>query len=253
MGGIDLHPRALAGGCDKNMDKTIKITLGVFIVILVAFAATAGYAAYVENAYRTSLSSTYSYTCTITTDSTLTNVTLFIPVPADLSGNSPLVSEFSAHRIHGVPASWTTDLYDTGKATLVKITTSSLVPPAGTTPDKPYTLTLYANTSSRTPIDTENPVENSAMYRPVQHIGTADPGYTYTTSVFADYQAAPGTIVTIDSSLIGKNEWKIFESRQNEYRTGISVRMSGNQKEWTDANGYLEAGIGSYDAPVLHT
>ena len=110
------------------MDKIIKITLGIFIVLLVAFVASAGYSAYVENTYRTSLSSSYSYTCTITTDSPLTNVTLFIPVPADPAGNSPIIGEFSAHTISGVPDTWKTELYDTGKATLVKITAPSLAP-----------------------------------------------------------------------------------------------------------------------------
>ena len=64
------------------MDRIIKITISLFVIILVSFVATAGYTAYVEHAYRSSLSSTYSYTCTITTDSPLTNVTFFLPVPA---------------------------------------------------------------------------------------------------------------------------------------------------------------------------
>ena len=68
------------GSCDR-MDKIIKITLGIFIVILVAFTATVAYNAYVKTAYQNSLASTYSYTLTITTDSRLDNVTFFIPVP----------------------------------------------------------------------------------------------------------------------------------------------------------------------------
>ena len=80
------------GSCDR-MDKIIKITLGIFIVILVAFTATVAYNAYVKTVYQNSLASTYSYTLTITTDSRLDNVTFFIPVPDSRTGNSPIVAE----------------------------------------------------------------------------------------------------------------------------------------------------------------
>ena len=63
------------------MDKIVKITLGVFIAVLVVFVASVGYTMFVDNAYRTSLNSTYSYSCSITTNSVLSNVTFFIPVP----------------------------------------------------------------------------------------------------------------------------------------------------------------------------
>jgi hypothetical protein len=230
------------------MDKIIKITLGLFIVLLVAFAASAGYSAYVENSYRTSLSSSYSYTCTITTDSPLTNVTLFIPVPADPAGNSPIIGEFSAHTISGVPDTWKTELYDTGKATLVKITAPSLAP---------GTITLYTNVTSKNFIGTQDPVENSPMFRPVQDLKTTECATgvaggqctTYRTALYADYRAAPGTSVTIASSLVGRNEWKVLEPEFNEYRTGITALMSGDQKDWTTVSGYLQSGIGAHDAP----
>jgi hypothetical protein len=55
--------------------------------------------------------------------------------------------------------------------------------------------------------------------------------------------------VTITSSLTGRNDWKIFEPKENEYRTGIYVLMSGDQKGWSTVSGDLEKGIGAYDAP----
>ncbi len=244
------------------MDKIIKITLGIFIIVLVTFVTLVGYTGFVEHAYRSSLSSTYTYTFTITTDSPLSNVTLFIPVPADMAGNSPVVARISAHDIAGVPDSWKTELYDTGKATLVKITTPSIIPPAGTSRNNPFTVTLYTNTTSKRVIDTENPVENSPMFRPVQGMepagckdgGTAGSGarcYTYQAALFADYRAIPNATVTITSSLTGRNDWTIFEPKENEYRTGIYVLMSGDQKGWSTAGGELEDGIGVYDAPAV--
>lgn len=246
------------------MDRIIKITLGIFIIILVTFVTVTGYTGYVENAYRTSLSSTYSYTCTITTDSPLTNVTLFIPVPADRTGNSPVIAQLSAHTITGIPDYWRTELFETGKSTMVKIGIPSLVPPAGTSAKNPFSVTFYTDITSAKLIDTKNPVENSPMFRPVQDRKTVEckdsaitasggQCYAYLTSLYANYRADPNAAVTISSSLTGRNTWKIFGPRENEYSTGIYVLMSGDQKGWITMSGYLEEGNGAYDAPSLHS
>jgi hypothetical protein len=243
------------------MDRIIKIALSLFIIILVTFVAVIGYSAYAGNAYRNSLAGSYSYTCTIITDSPLSNVTLFIPVPGDRNGNSPVIAQFSAHEIMGVPDAWMTTLYDTGKSTMVKITIPSLIPPAGISHDHPYTVTLSTNVSSKTRIDTRNPVENSPMFRPVTDLTTADcrnntsPAghpqcYSYVTSVYADYRADPGAAVSITSTLRGTNTWDLAGPQQNAYRTDISLPISGENHGWATAKGYLEKGIGS-DDPVL--
>jgi len=112
------------------MDRIIKITLGLFLAILVVTIAFAGYTGYITSAYQSTRTSTCSYTLSITTDTTLKNVTLFIPVPADGHGNSPIVSQFSAHGMPGMPGSWQTTLFETGKGTLLKISIPSLDTPA---------------------------------------------------------------------------------------------------------------------------
>ncbi len=103
------------------MDKIIKVTLGLFVIILVLFVSVVSYTAYVNTSYRNSLTGTYEYNCTITTNTVLSNVTLFLPVPADMTGNSPVISQISRQQVTGVPEDWTLTLFDTGKATLLKI------------------------------------------------------------------------------------------------------------------------------------
>jgi hypothetical protein len=243
------------------MDRIIRITLSVFVIVLVTFVGFIGYSGYVEHAYRTSLASTYTYTCTIATDSPLSNVTFFIPVPEDRNGNSPVVTQFSAQEITGVPDGWTTALFDTGKSTLVKITIPSLVPPAGTSHTQPYAVTLSANLRAQKAIDTRNPLENSPLFRPETDLTASDcresaPApdhrqcYSYLTSVYADYHADPRAAVSITSALRGTNRWDLFGHRENAYTTDISIFMQGENHGWGDAKGYIEAGIGS-DDPVL--
>jgi hypothetical protein len=247
------------------MDKIIRISLGLLIVILIAFTSVVAYQGFVNSAYLNSLSSTYSYTCTITTDSTLSNVTLFIPVPEDPLGNSPIVARFSAHAITGLPDNWTATLYDTGKATMVKITTPAITPPEGTTPAKPFTLTLSSDMQSDKLIDTREPIKNSALFRPVRELQpvACSPGsfrvqetpqcYRYVTSLYADYEAAPGASVNITSTVVGRNSWNIFEPGSNEYTTVTSLQMSGSHDGWATMKGILSSGTGTYDTPLPST
>ncbi|WP_321507332.1 hypothetical protein [uncultured Methanoregula sp.] len=240
------------------MDRIIRLTLALFVIILVSFSAVFMYTAYVGNAYRSSLSSTYTYTCTFSTDSPLYNVTFFIPVPANKAGNSPMVSRISAHDIPGMPELWQTTLFDSGKMTMLKITTPSIVPPAGTTKENPYVIRFGTELATKGPIDTADPILDSAMFRPVQNVQKADcrkdsPAgsscFTYITSFYADYSSNPNAEVRFTSGVIGDNSWKIFEPQSNEYRTDISLLMFGENHGWTSAQGFLERGIGSHDAP----
>jgi hypothetical protein len=247
------------------MDKIIKISLGLFIVILIAFTSVVAYQVSIETAYLNSLSSTYSYSCTITTDAKLSNVTLFIPVPADPRGYSPIVAGYSAREINGLPDDWTVTLYDTGKATLVRVVTPAINPPAGTSAANPFILTLSSDVKAGTVINTREPVNNSAMFQPVRNLQpvTCSPGvlagigkpqcYRYTTSLYADYEAVPDASVNITSTIVGKNSWKIFETGSNEYATATSLQMTGSRHGWETMTGTLTNGVGNYDTPLPST
>src|SRR5512138_515434 len=107
------------------MDRIITITIAVFLIILAAFVSITGYGFYVDTAYRNSFTGNYTYSYTLTTDGPLTNLTLFLPVPDDRSGNSPMVTYFGTGTTTGMPADWNATLFGTGKATLLKVTTPS--------------------------------------------------------------------------------------------------------------------------------
>jgi hypothetical protein len=243
------------------LDRSIKVSLGLLAAIFIVFVSVVSYQTWVGKAYQTSLSSTYSYTCTITTDKPLSNVTLFLPLPADSSGNSPIVEQFSAQDIGGLPQDWTVILYDTGKATMVRITTPLIIPPAGTIPEKSYSIILSSEMRTDTVIDTRDPIKNSAFFRPVRDLGEVScPSdsfavsgtphcYRYTTSLYADYRAQPNASVNISSTLTGNNSWKIFEPASNSYTTSIGLRMSGDRHGWSTMNGTLTSSIGTFDTP----
>ncbi|MGA2161795.1 MAG: hypothetical protein ABSG28_06335 [Methanoregula sp.] len=245
------------------MDKIIKITLGCFILILIIFVAFVFYTSYIDMTYRNSLTGTYSYTCIITTDTVISNVTLFLPVPADLKGNSPVVAQISSQKVSGVPGNWTLTLYDTGKATLLKISAPTIGQPAVNGSVQTSEVTLIVNASSHDLIDTRSPVENAAVFRPIQGIhavtcpasDTKTEGnpecFEYLTSTYADYTAAPSARVSISASLEATNSWTIVIPESNAYENRITVlTMQGENHGWVTTLGWIESGIGSYDAPT---
>ena len=134
-----------------------------------------------------------------------------------------------------------------GKSTLLKITVPAVVPPDGTTASHPSTVAFSLETASPLPVDTLNPVEKSALFRPVQELkgkactqeraGGSARCFTYTTAVYAEYQTAAETIVTITSSVTGKNSWTVFEPRSNEYHTDVSLSMNGEHHGWAVLDG----------------
>lgn len=242
------------------MDKIVAICLALIIALVAGLAGTTAYGIYTESAYRTSISGTSSYTCTISTDAPLYNVTLFLPVPADPAGNSPVVTAFSAHEVGGVPQDWQTTLFDTGKATLIKVVTPAVLPPEGTAKDHPYAITLSVNSVQRSATATRDIAETGAVFRPVQDLaedactqavaGNGGRCRSFTTSLFADYQTANGTTVTITSGITGKNAWSIFGPQTNEYHATVSTTITGENHGWVTMNGNLADGIGSYDIPA---
>jgi hypothetical protein len=247
------------------MDKIIKISLSLFIVIIIAFTSVVAYQVATETAYLNSLTSSYSYKFTITTDSKLSNITLFIPVPADPKGYSPIVAGYSARNIAGIPDDWTVTLYDTGKATMVRVVTPAINPPAGTSAANPFILTLSSDMKSGTVINTREPANNSAMFYPVSNLQpvTCSPAapagrgtpqcYQYNTSLYADYEAAPDASMNVTSTIVGKNSWKIFETGSNEYATATSLQMTGSRHGWETMTGTLTTGVGNYDTPLPST
>jgi len=246
------------------MDKIIKITAGIFTVILVLFVAAISYGMYIDTQYKNSLAGTYTYNCTIATNSVLSNITLFLPVPADQNGNSPVVWEISSRNVTGVPHDWTLSLYDTGKETFLKVSAPHIGQPAINGSSGATSVTFAVNISSHAIIDTRAPVENAAVFRPVRDIrGTTCPAsnatngstpecYQYLTSTYADYTASPMASVTISASLDATNSWTIFQQpASNSYHNTIYVYMQGENHGWVTTRGELESGIGTYQVPGL--
>jgi hypothetical protein len=119
---------------------------------------------------------------------------------------------------------------------------------------------MSAELTSDTAIDTSDPLNKSAMFRPAGEIVQVPCAphqvqgtpvcYRYATSLYADYGAAADASVTINATLAGRNTWRIFEPGSNGYTTAVSLQLNGAQQGWSAMSGKLTDHIGMYDTPV---
>lgn len=239
------------------MDRIIKITLGIFLVLLVIFVSITSYGLLVNYLYKSSLTSTYTYSCTIQTDSPITNVTLFLPLPVSPSGASPVVEQAGKVDITGLPDNWKAVIYGADQATFLKIT-GPVIGSSGV----PASITLNLNVKTQDIINTRSPMEDGVIFRPVEsarktvcplvsNVSYVPECSQYTTTVFASYESTESGTVTIHAYLDGVNAWKIFEPDYNEYRNSVDATFSGNTIGWTKASASLESGMGSYAVPSV--
>lgn len=238
------------------MDNVSKILVCLLIIILVPFVGYTIYGMYTEREYRSSLVSTYSHSLTISTDGSLRNVTLFIPVPVTPEGNSPFAEQYSTRSFTGIPESWETTLLGSSKATMLKIVTPVVAGSDGTG----FSVRTSLDERVAEVIDTRTPQDHAIVLRPLQEIhevdcrefrdiGAGATCYRYKSAVYAEYEASDGTKVEVNASINGRNDWKIFSPAFNRYSNSLSVVLTGPQRGWTATDAVLLTGIGSYDVP----
>jgi hypothetical protein len=235
------------------MDRTLSVVLAVLVVASVIFLAVISLTAYMGITYRATLSSTYDYQVTIASDAAITNVTLYLPIPARGPENSVVLEGIGAGGLSGVPRDWNTSLIGTEKFTMLEVTAREMAPtPVG----KPYLLSITSRV--RGPIETRNAGSDdlvlvpSALKRPVTCVGMdteVSPEMQcgmYEGPIYADFTAPKNVRLMIFISLTGKNSWDVLGPSSNEYQEGLQVSFSNGVRGWHNGSGNLITGIGDY-------
>jgi len=210
-------------------------------------------ALYTEITYRATLLSTYEYRVTITSDTTLENVTLYVPIPARGRENSAVLSAIGAGELRGLPPGWNTSLIGTEKITMLELTAPEIAAnPVGV----PYLLSVTAHSGG--PIDTMNAgtgdlvLAPSAVKTPVGcenmdfQVSSDTRCELYQGSAYADFTAPGNVHLSVFGFLTGRNTWDVFGPSSNEYQDGLQVSFSGGARGWQKGDGILVTGIGDY-------
>jgi hypothetical protein len=243
------------------MDRTLLRVLAVLAVASVIFLAAISITLYMEIAYRATLSGTYEYRASITSDAPLENVTLYMPIPARGAKASPVLEKIGARELTGAPQGWNISLIGTEKFTMLEVTAREIpANPVG----RPYLLSVKALVKG--PIDTRNAGTGDLVLVPAAKrtpvvCGNMDSQASpearcelYQGSAYADFTAPGNVHLTIFSLLTGRNTWDVFGPSSNEYQDGLQVSFSGGTRGWRTGDGILVTGIGDYgiDSWLLH-
>ncbi|MDD1661508.1 MAG: hypothetical protein LUQ49_03495 [Methanomicrobiales archaeon] len=235
------------------MDRTLFRVLVVLAVASVIALAAISMTLYMEIAYRATLSGTYEYRVSITSDAALENVTLYVPIPARGAEASPVLAGIGGGNLKGVPQGWSTSLIGTEKFTLLEVTARGMqANPVG----RPYVLSV--NVKVQGPIDTRNAGTDDLVLVPAAKrtpvvCGSMDAQASpearcemYQGSAYADFTASGNAHLSIFTLITGRNSWDVFGPSSNEYQDGLQVSFPAGTRGWRTGDGILVTGIGDY-------
>lgn len=252
------------------------------LLCLVILTATAGCIS--KSPHRLCLSH-HSYEILVDTNETITNVTLFIPVPVKngTPGMGPVALDkelferenFTIDLTRSPPGSNASMAYSVpgSQPWFLKVSADRIDPNPSNAPE--YSVELVNSTDSLSPevfMNTLYPLGNESVILPKldfsppyhQEIASRSPEWIeyapartqQTTLVYADYSASPTTRVEIHSYLLGFNAWSDpltpgvvntgIDGGGNEYQDSYSWTGTGESHGWHLAEGMYGSTKGVY-------
>ncbi|MDQ1279392.1 MAG: hypothetical protein QG670_654 [Thermoproteota archaeon] len=219
--------------------------------------------------YSQSFKSSYGYHVELTADSTLSNVTLYLPLPV-INNTSSVGMDIIEHDFNDDDPSWKYALVDTEHGLMLSMKNEK-IEPQYTTRSKDSKKILRQSIDSRTilfsnkTIDTMNPLGKEMVLMPKYKLTYLGPTasqpnasvyyhdnskvYNYDSRIYAHYETLPDTNVSIFISTSGCNQWWIGGWQSNNFREDIEIKLSGPQDGWATINGQLVTGEGTYESP----
>jgi hypothetical protein len=241
------------------------VIVGLLIVFLGIFLFLTGF----YNGYdKSTLTSRYSYSVELTTDSKLENITFIVPIPV---GNETLINMAINESVHDFfnPAQksddWNASIVETKYGKMLKISAKEFVPqvhtnvelnpgnnlPTGnstsfTRGNKEVTATMVADHF----IDTINASENEPILSQKFNLTTSQPSayiqktLSYDSIIYADYTSSQDATVEVFVTLQGTNEWWQGDSAFNSYHERLGTTFKGEKHGWFSVIGGLTEGEG---------
>lgn len=215
----------------------LALLAGVVLVIVIGWA-TVGPAGGVAESH-------YGYSLTVTTNATLENVTLLVPIPADANERSPLASQFVEDDA-SVPGGWDASLVGTERGLMLRLEAATVA--AERRPDGRHYAAYQVSAAApadraidtRSPFGTEPTLTASEGRRkvPCPNVVGASPEtcYRFETAVSARYEAPPDAEVDLQLVAVGANEFVLGGRAQ--YYERLLLRLDGPQDGWIEVEGF---------------
>jgi len=184
------------------------------------------------------IESTYTYELTVTNDHDLDGFELMVPLPSQ-AGDTTLGNAIVSSGKAKYPSGWDAILVGDEQAVFLKISTDRLSASAS-----PHRLTVTI--SSETLIDTKNPGNDPWQVSPVAGMTGEGGNASYTTSLYARFDARDDTVTSIEAVSSGRNSWRYPLAGGNSFTNHIGLSIPGPASGWHTAHGTIAAGLGKY-------
>jgi hypothetical protein len=204
--------------------------------------------------------SSYGYDVMLTTDSTLNNVTLYLPLPV-INNTSSVGTDIVEHHFNNYDHSWKYALVNTEHGLMLSMKNEKIAPKYVTqsrdskkilSPSADFSTLVFTNQT----IDTMNPLGNEMVLMPKYNLThnvnsrrpytQASEQFDYESKMYACYDTSSDANVSISIYLNGSNGWWIWGWLYNSYWETMEIMLSGSQDGWTTVNGQLFTGEGTY-------
>lgn len=238
--------------CTMNMigDQILQALISVLVILFILLAGPYIVGSLQERAYTSSLMSDLTYTVTISTNASLTHISLFIPIPSDGKGRSPIIDQVGMEDNSRVFQGWNTSIYGANSETYLKLWTDYLPGPFEGTERIDYTLLVAAPVDSA--LHTREPERYDFVLFPDENLteipcNEEDSGvrcFEYETRMYAAYRVPSQASVKIQVNLIGGNRWHIFQEYQNRYTDTMVALFTGPTSGWYEVRGELHTSLG---------
>ncbi|MFC7097076.1 hypothetical protein [Halobaculum marinum] len=267
------------------MDRRLRAALAVALVVLLVAAGAVGFAFYrFVQPVPESYSHTAEYRAYVQPNATLTNVTLYLPLPVE-NGSSPVGDALVAGSpgVVDAPPDWSFSVVDTAAGPMLALSVPTLEPnyrerpaprpipddgatdtpsaatptPApGTTPIR--TLDYYlvsVELAFDEPIDTRSPVDSEAVLRPRLNATDTDCPFptgeeaacrAFGTRMFLSYEAPEDATLDVLVTYEARNDWFAGGWTGNSFRQTAGTVVRGDGPGWVAVGGEEETGVGTY-------
>jgi hypothetical protein len=231
---------------DRILQGLIAILAIVFVVLAGPFIASS----VLEQIYSATRESELQYSLTITTSSALSDVTLFIPLPTDGKGMSPVIQLLGTGNQSTTFGRFDASIYGANNESYLRLSTDLLYGPLNAT-ELTYFFTITADSSA---LHTRLPLRYDYTLLPKQSLIEVSCGtvpcvgqplcFQYQSLIYASYNTSPDARVEIRADLSGSNQWKIVRESRNGYTDSLVVQLHGPASGWYTADGYLVTSCG---------
>ncbi|MBW6517686.1 MAG: YIP1 family protein [ANME-2 cluster archaeon] len=256
----------------------VLITGVVFSVLLIMLVVGIAFFLYSSGGLygNSSVMSQYDYRIALNTDSTLENLTFYLPLPVSM--NVSRMGEEAMIQNTGNPG-WELSMIGTGHGTMLELTANELEPELhqlfevkpplpGQTGDRPAgevasftrgTIEISVSMEADSLIYTQDAAGKEPVLSPKYNMELSDYNapypsggippntWNYDSFIYADYSAAPNANVEICITMEGHNEWWTGGWTYNGYRDSICTTITGEQHGWIPVTGQLVEREGHYD------